>query len=425
MSGSVDEEWLRSERRYRGVPSNLFKLLAGRERKRLIYQLRGRESGRRQTLYTDDAQDLDGNSENNIRQCWISQGIWKEEWGNAWTAVEDRVKGWHPHGFQGPYIAPNARWQHEQPEGMISNDLDMQTKAPDATYDTQTSSIDASRPLHQFKFLVSRERDWLVDELAWKGQKNDNIDAAAYQAVKVIWQEASLWQSLWEDLPGLWWAHEVESDVLDSTKRDELSSGMTATEIPAPRLHGIDTNEQPESSKHSFAALPSDSADQPSVMGEGFWKSSFRAGMLGIDHGRREDDRIRSSRHTEQGESVPEHGLDGITPRSPLSDDEQALRYLRSLERPELMTFVNKPGHRKHYADRMWPDDIVATADGIRRATSADTQENGERDEGNAASTEATGGQPASMASRVRRQSQRLKKREERKSRSVRKPARM
>src|SRR5437773_8856950 len=64
-----------------------------RERDRILHQLGKERVGRRQTLPFDPELDLNTNAQNNVRNRWKEQGIWKDEWRKL----------------------PAKRWKHEEP----------------------------------------------------------------------------------------------------------------------------------------------------------------------------------------------------------------------------------------------------------------------------------------------------------------------
>ncbi|KAK2611909.1 hypothetical protein QQS21_002015 [Conoideocrella luteorostrata] len=72
---------------------------------------------------------------------------------------------------------------------------------------------EASRPYHQFKYQIPKERVWIRDEMFYKkpGTRVDltcDLDAMAYESVKSIWIKDGIWRSEWSDMPGMKWMYE-------------------------------------------------------------------------------------------------------------------------------------------------------------------------------------------------------------------------
>lgn len=244
----------RWEARYKATPLTQFKMQAKREKDRLFHQVSDARYGRRQTLPWDRSSDLRANSENNVRQRWVEQGIWGEEWGPAFPEeshpMDKRRRGKKMDGpFYGAYhssadkYSTSSRWGHDDFCEQLESDrapkpapgpgFHFRSRAPDpeelpkphqfAKYiqgpdgpvklgSSRRPTVrdpEASRPCHQFAYQVRKEREWIKDEMSYKspGAVLD-LDSLAYQSVKDSWQKDGVWNPKWVDLPGTKWLYE-------------------------------------------------------------------------------------------------------------------------------------------------------------------------------------------------------------------------
>ncbi|KAF1962522.1 hypothetical protein CC80DRAFT_162235 [Byssothecium circinans] len=301
----VDESALRVQRNrsmLQSVPSNQFSSQVRRTRERLEYLSMERRYGRKETLHYDNTLDLRANAENHVRSRWVEQGIWKEEWGSAWPkgAQPSDNRWFYSQQNPGGGPRPSGRWGHErvptpepspepEPEpkptlnifpGLRQKkpDPDMEglenasapggTGEPAATSERDTS---ASRPYHQFLFQVSKEREWISDELLFKRSTGRvDIDAMAYESVKKIWIEDELWNPTWGELPGMTWRHEDLLEEIrqkskpqpDAARNDEQRPHLSSPEpsIPEPIPGGdndhTDDNNPASGSEEVNPAIP-------------------------------------------------------------------------------------------------------------------------------------------------------------------------
>jgi len=163
------------------------------------------------------------NAKNNVRTRWVEQGIWNTQWdGNCW-------------GLGGRWQHEEAPEQHSEPVSESEADLQMtdtfepvKMKVPRkerpcvvgeekrAVHERDTA---ASRPYYQFLYQVSKEREWLRDEL---DSGIADVDAQAYQNVKSTWIKWKIWRTSWGDMPGMAWAHEEYKDDTYETSHDLL-----------------------------------------------------------------------------------------------------------------------------------------------------------------------------------------------------------
>lgn len=252
---SVDESALRGRRNaalLRSVPYEQFESQMTRERERIIYQLDEARYGRRQTLPVDRTVDLIDNARNNVRARWVEQGIWiwYNEGAPAWepdTLRWGHEKETEPQLPPEPAPEPEAKpirnifvgWGREETntvteESERASALDV-TETPAAISERDTL---ASRPYHQFLFQVSKEREWIKDELQFKPATGMiDLDAMAYESVKKIWIEDEIWNPTWGELPGMTWTHEDLFEKLRSTSRpqhDAANKDEQNPRLPSP-----------------------------------------------------------------------------------------------------------------------------------------------------------------------------------------------
>ncbi|KAK0718708.1 hypothetical protein B0T21DRAFT_295274 [Apiosordaria backusii] len=256
---------MRLEAHYKSTPISQFKSQAKRERERLLHQLSDVRYGRRQTLPWDNSLDLKANSENNIRSRWVEQGIWGDDWGPAWPKNSKPLttkwlhEGGGPfHGPRNPTTSdsrPGARWGHEEPDPDPESESESEPKpesapeqeqerrpvmsifdpayrqperpkpprrrpigyiqtpwGPVARYPIPIPTVrnpEASRPYHQFVYQISKEREWIKDEMAHTAPGSAiDLDAMAYESVKNNWIKDGVWHPEWDDQPGRTWKHE-------------------------------------------------------------------------------------------------------------------------------------------------------------------------------------------------------------------------
>ncbi|KAJ2897758.1 hypothetical protein MKZ38_004381 [Zalerion maritima] len=220
----------------------------------LEHQISEERFGRRQTLLWDDTSDLQANSENNIRSRWVEQGSWGNEWGPAWPKdSHPMTTKWEHQGggpFFGPYnpttseSRPGARWGHEESDPEPESEPESEPKSeseqerrpifgifglgvgqpkrprprrrpikyiqtplgPLPQYPIPRPTVhnpEASRPYHQFLYQISKERDWIKDEMGYKAPGSViDLNAMAYQGVKNNWIKDGVWNPKWDELPG-------------------------------------------------------------------------------------------------------------------------------------------------------------------------------------------------------------------------------
>lgn len=235
--------WREAEKAHsRSLPYAQFQAQAQREEDRLDYQIMARLRRRRETLPFDRTLDFRANSENNVRERWVEQGIWKSEWGSAWPKGTQASEWWSRRPG-GPY--PRGRWGHEKqpapepqpqpprsPRGTSLMDAPKKeqrnavteepsaaprrdiTKEPTATSEGDTS---ASRPYYQFLYQISKECEWITDEHQSRPSTGYVVDIEneAFESVKKMWIEDGIWNFNWDDMPGMTWNHEDPDEEYD------------------------------------------------------------------------------------------------------------------------------------------------------------------------------------------------------------------
>ncbi|VUC32781.1 unnamed protein product [Clonostachys rosea] len=285
--------WQRMEAYDASTPLNQFKAQAKRERERLEHQALNRHLGRPQTLPHDDSFELPTNAENNIRTRWIEQGIWGDNWGPAWPK-ESRLMdpSWWSDTCAGPFSGPHkpgasngysgSCWAHEETD----DDLDWESEEeqesepdPDTPrplfgpqalppkpplkeprgprplgyaktqegkqlkdhpfYRPTVAKPEASRPYHQFLYQLSKEREWVRDELLYKqrGQHIYDLDDRAYRSLRNNWIKDEIWNNKWDELPGMKWRHE-EYDEDDDERADEQTGPSNGESRPGQPANG-------------------------------------------------------------------------------------------------------------------------------------------------------------------------------------------
>ncbi|WEW61461.1 hypothetical protein PRK78_006951 [Emydomyces testavorans] len=250
----------RVQARNRSRPNNQFDSQAARERTRFASQGARWRYGRKLVLPFDDSMDFQANSENNVRSRWVEQGIWMDSWGPAWPKDSHPMSlRWrfskHPERFP----EPGTHWGHEippeskpeasnqptpdHPDGTVIASMPPRedAAAEDAASIAQKPSVrdpEASRPYYQFLFQISKEREWIKDELEFKQPGSTaeiDLDKLAHDSVKNNWIEDGIWNPEWNELPGMTWAHEVPDDEIDDFLNRRKASFLLRVEQDGPR----------------------------------------------------------------------------------------------------------------------------------------------------------------------------------------------
>ncbi|KAM0417270.1 hypothetical protein ACHAPT_012711 [Fusarium lateritium] len=264
---------LRMVAHYKSTPINQFESQVKRERERLEYQISEQSFGRRQTLPWDDSLDLEANPQNNVRSRWVEQGIWGDSWGPAWPKNSQPLSTKEAGGpSSGPYdpatsdSRPGARWGHEEPDPEPEPEPESESEpkpesapehffayrqpkpprrrpiwyvqtpwGPVARYPIPIPTVrnpETSRPYHQFLYQISKEREWIKDEMAHTAPGSAiDLDAMAYESVKNNWIKDGVWHPEWDDRPGMTWKHEEPPSESEPEPEDEEEGAEEAPHV--------------------------------------------------------------------------------------------------------------------------------------------------------------------------------------------------
>lgn len=184
-----------------------------------------------------------------VRERWIEQGIWDYKW------YETNLEQFGELVQNAPLL--DARWMHEVPLEDDSDTVDESTaefkfgakrkrqKTDEEARQTaerraeRQRQRELTRPIHQFNYQVSRERDRLLEEKAREVGSDDpvkryppDINTEAYTIVKDRWTSARLWVDKWGILPGMTWLHECDFEELAQEELGPRPSPRPAD--PAP-----------------------------------------------------------------------------------------------------------------------------------------------------------------------------------------------
>ncbi|KAF5127074.1 hypothetical protein E5D57_008002 [Metarhizium anisopliae] len=280
----VDESYGRDQRRrarYKAIPWSQFKMQSRREEERLMHQQSKERFGRRQTLPWDDSSDHRANAQNNVRSRWVEQGIWGDEWGPPWPEGSYPMENqWRQQG-DGPFFGSygtrstgnlGARWGHEEPDpepesesepeqerpftfGIFGLGVDqpkppkprpriryIQTEQGQRRYipSPTVRNPEASRPYNQFLYQISKECEWIKDEIIYRAPGTSvDIDTMAYQSVKDMWIEDGIWNPKWGELPGMTWIYEEpeEEEAAEAPASPDAVAGQHEDAIDDGRQH--------------------------------------------------------------------------------------------------------------------------------------------------------------------------------------------
>lgn len=171
-------------------------------------------------------------ADDRVRARWIEQGIWDYKW------YETNLERWGEGVVHAPFL--DAQWMHEVP---LEEESDTVEDSPaeftfGARRKRQKTDEEArqsaerraerqrqrelSRPIHQFNYQVSKERERLLEERAKEASDDDDaakryppdISTQAYTLVKERWVKGRIWFDKWGVLPGMTWLHERDFDEL-------------------------------------------------------------------------------------------------------------------------------------------------------------------------------------------------------------------
>ncbi|OAX83522.1 hypothetical protein ACJ72_02116 [Emergomyces africanus] len=254
-----ERRWQREEERRNSTPGRQFRYQWRREYDLLIEQIDRRTERRKYTLPFNRELDLMENAQNNVKNRWIEQGIWNDKWtfftfGPHWKHEEPPEPPPAPAAKSqsrspSPVMPIFGRRSPERPERPKSQEPPIvYTEEQLASHERETA---ASRPYHQFLFQMSKEREWIEDELY---SHVLDIDAKAYENVKNRWIKQKIWNPKWGDMPGMTWIHE---------EPDEDEADISNPPAAVPEANAAENDEQPSPSRDHpiFWRLPASEAD--------------------------------------------------------------------------------------------------------------------------------------------------------------------
>ncbi|KAL8678387.1 MAG: hypothetical protein Q9186_005255 [Xanthomendoza sp. 1 TL-2023] len=192
--------------------------------------------------------DFDTLAEEVVKKRWREQGIWNDKWD------KDSFRyGW--------------RWKHQEPL-QDPSDTELQSEAPpkglfDDLFTSSASRSDvkliklpptaeqqrqlerereASRPINQFLWQMSRVRDLIcgepvLQEVAMSASLD--INTKAYENVRDTWIRRFIWDPEWGIMPGMSWMHERSKNKIfhtDPIHAHHRKGSFAITEVEAEGL---------------------------------------------------------------------------------------------------------------------------------------------------------------------------------------------
>ena len=161
----------------------------------------------------------------NVKKCWVEQGIWNERWKEMNQREQD---------------IPCGLWKHEEPLEIESESEGNDPPSPPKTGEEKPRrpksaeelrliqarrvrrerEREASRPFYQFIYQVSQQRERIQGEsgseeaTATSSKVSPEINTRAYEVVKKIWMDRGIWNRKWGVMPGMSWKHEQPIDEM-------------------------------------------------------------------------------------------------------------------------------------------------------------------------------------------------------------------
>ncbi|QIX02380.1 hypothetical protein AMS68_007897 [Peltaster fructicola] len=191
----------------------------------------------------DASSDLQANAENNIRARWIAQGIWNEDWGQAWAQGSKRLSAaWcrETGRHQGP--CPVGDWNRKA------------TKNDQAVWQRLTSMAQKSSPVFRRVILANKQKVtdssrpykqfcWQVGFLHAFVENGFRDIEESWQRTEALWREEGIWQEKWLSVPGDTWAYEqLEQEQDRSIAKPKVRAGGLVTQpLPPKSLPVIET----------------------------------------------------------------------------------------------------------------------------------------------------------------------------------------
>ncbi|KAI1266136.1 hypothetical protein F5Y18DRAFT_426028 [Xylariaceae sp. FL1019] len=145
-----------------------------------------------------------------IKEQWLEQGIWKTSW-NVIDGGPHALEVWKHEQTLG-FHDENANEDEDDDDNEGLTDPETLSQQYDArkTEEELAHDREASRPVHQFIYQISQERQRLSEkhgDYCWR--QFPDLNTKAYDIVKKSWISREIWDDKWGVLPGMFWKHEV------------------------------------------------------------------------------------------------------------------------------------------------------------------------------------------------------------------------
>ncbi|KAF4976835.1 hypothetical protein FZEAL_6549 [Fusarium zealandicum] len=118
---------------------------------------------------------------------------------------------------------------------------------------------EASRPYPQFIYQISKEREWIKDEMAYTAPGSAiELDAIAYESVKNNWIKGGIWRPEWDDQPGGTWKHEEPEPESEDEEENTGEAPQPPSNPSSRRLSDTADDGQPTLARYPnlFARAP-------------------------------------------------------------------------------------------------------------------------------------------------------------------------
>ena len=233
-----------------------------------------------------------------VKDSWIDQGIWNEQWGDQYPGYQWK----HEEPPEIPVLPDNGPMLYDtngrlvgDPEKAAEN-LKKQELANERWHAEQAAcrrDRETSRPCFQFAYQVAKlermfEMSTSPTASAWDRERK------AYETVKGVWVRRGLWDGRWGHVPGSSWKHEWSEEQLEGWPADDAvasrasqativardfngrrsgAPSLPALELPPPTLKVV--NDRSESADAANAEGAYD-ADVSSLSAAGSPKVAFK-----------------------------------------------------------------------------------------------------------------------------------------------------
>ncbi|KAK9859269.1 hypothetical protein MYU51_016445 [Penicillium brevicompactum] len=172
------------------------------------------------------APDINTTAYENVKKLWIEKAIWEEHWGilpgMRWMHEGSSDTKSESRATPDTVSKPDTVSELQEPKlELIQSDVDTSLEDTGRSVE-QKKNYEPSRPFYQFMHQVSKERErFQIDhpDEATLALTTPNVNTIAYENVKKIWVERTIWNEKWGILPGMRWKHE-EPVEMKPTQRD-------------------------------------------------------------------------------------------------------------------------------------------------------------------------------------------------------------